>query len=182
MMLRDLCDMPVEARIYIFVASRPLTADEEREVLALFDAWLTLWSVTNQCAASTTTAQWDGQVLYFAIDERSREARGVHGGLSGSDLDWLYGPLSTLESQFTPPIEVTPGIAVIADGQCLPLALAWRKRYAATQFTAAMQIIKPCAVADWRTDRFVRRLGDDEWAVEAFLNGRINTSHLPSAI
>lgn len=168
-MLRVLEDMPDEAQIYLFVASRPLRADEEREIVALFDAWLTLWSAANQCPASTTTSLWDGQVLYFAVDERPRQAMGVHGGLTGSDLDWLYGPLWTFESQSDPPIEVTPGIAVIAGGQCLPLALAWHKRYAGAQFAADMQIITPCTVADWKAGRLVHRLGDDAWAVEALL-------------
>lgn len=163
-MLRDLGDMPDEARIYIFVASRPLTPDEAREIVALFDAWLTLWSAANRCAASLTTSKWNGQVLYFAMDERPREARGIEGGLTGSDLDWLYRPLWTLESHVAPRVEVTPGLAVFVDGKLVPWGPAWRELYMNRQFNEDMQIITPCAVADWRAGRLVHRLGDDPQA------------------
>lgn len=133
--------------------------------MMLFDAWLTLWSAANQCPASTTNSRWDGQVLYFAVDERPRQAMGVDGGLTGSDLDWLYRPLWTFESHIEPRVEVTPGLAVIVAGNPVPFGPAWRDMYTNREFTEDMHIIGPCAVGNWKAGHLVHRLGDDEqWA------------------
>ena len=164
-MLFDLAKMADEAAMYVLVMSRPLTANEQEEALAIVDAWLLLWSVSNQCPASRCRSLFEGQILVWAVDLRPREQRGVGGGLSGSELDLLFGPLRAFGDDLNPPVKIALGEAVIVDGQAVPSGFEWRKLQEQGRLAADTLIIRPAPVAVWRQGRFVHRVGDDaDWA------------------
>ena len=81
--------LPGDARVWVFGASDPISADGETELLATVDAWLDQWrahEVPLVCAR-----EWrDGRFLVIGVDQRST-------GASGCSIDALFRVLQDLQ-------------------------------------------------------------------------------------
>lgn len=84
-------DLPDDARLWSFAASRPLTEDETERLLGRVDEFLTGWHAHRR--AVTGAREWaEGRFLFIAADERAT-------GVSGCSIDSLFHTLRQAERE-----------------------------------------------------------------------------------
>jgi hypothetical protein len=83
--------LPPAARLWIFAASRPLSASERERLLGEVDAFLADWKAHGQPLTSARELRYD-QFLFVAVDESSADA-------SGCSIDAMVRRLVTLERE-----------------------------------------------------------------------------------
>jgi hypothetical protein len=168
-MLRELVEMPDEAKVWTLVATRHLTEQEQTAVHDLVDAWLEEWSEgVPQCPVSASQVILGGHVFAWAMDLRPLHQYGLEDHLTGGDLDPLYRALEQFAAGREPPVEIVLNDALIIDGEVVPLGPAWLDLGRAGRITAETPILHHgSTAADWRAGRLVPRLGDSpEWISE----------------
>jgi len=84
-------ELPSNARLWTFVASRPVTDEEERRILLAVDEFLAHWKAHG--VPLTSGRDWRyGRFLFVAVDEQAS-------GVSGCSIDALTRELRALESE-----------------------------------------------------------------------------------
>jgi hypothetical protein len=81
--------LPSDARLWIFAAERPLTAEESRRVLAEADAFIEQWGAHGVPLTAARDLRHD-QFVLVGVDERAA-------GVSGCSVDALVRRMQTLE-------------------------------------------------------------------------------------
>ncbi|MEJ2237145.1 MAG: hypothetical protein P8X82_02510 [Gemmatimonadales bacterium] len=84
-------DLPPNARLWTFAASRPVTDEEERRILLAVDEFLADWSAHGIPLKSGRDWRY-GRFLFVAVDEHAA-------GVSGCSIDALTRALRALESE-----------------------------------------------------------------------------------
>jgi hypothetical protein len=163
-MLRELEEMPDEAIIYVFVASRPLAESEQQELVDLVNQWGRAWSSWwSGFSASAARSLLDGWVVIWAADDPTRHA-GDQPYLKGGDLDPLFRQTELFEACQSPPLSLGYGEGFIVGGEVLLLGERLREHLEAGRITKDTLMFSTCPVSEWREGRFVHRLGDDpDW-------------------
>lgn len=161
-----------DAQVEVWVASRALSPWEQAHLCGTHDAWLRRWSAAFGCPASRSQVVLEGRVLVWAVDERPRQARGVTGGLTGTELDPLFRATERFATRRRPALRVERTEALLVDGTLVPFGEAVTGLLAAGQITAETRIVHGCTVDDWRAGRFAPRLADDSVRAEALLRQR----------
>jgi hypothetical protein len=82
-------DLPDDARLWVFAASRPLTSEESTSLLARVDGFLAGWHAHGHAVVGARDLRLD-QFLLIAADERAT-------GVSGCSIDSLYRVLKEAE-------------------------------------------------------------------------------------
>ena len=81
--------LPDDARVWVFGASHPISADGETDLLNSVDAWLDQWSAHG--APVTCARDWShGRFLVVGVDQRSA-------GASGCSIDALFRVLQQVQ-------------------------------------------------------------------------------------
>jgi hypothetical protein len=83
-------DLPPHARLWIFPAARPLSADEARQVLAETDVFIDRWTAHGVPLTAGRDLRHD-QFVLVAADERAA-------GVSGCSIDALVRRMTHLEA------------------------------------------------------------------------------------
>jgi hypothetical protein len=83
-------ELPPDARLWIFPASRPLTDEERRRVLAETDAFIDQWTAHGVPLSAGRDIR-HGQFVLVGVNERAA-------GVSGCSIDALVRRMSQLES------------------------------------------------------------------------------------
>jgi len=83
-------DLPSDARLWIFPASRPLTDEEQRQVVAETDAFIDQWMAHGIPLRAAREIRY-GQFVLVGVDERAA-------GVSGCSIDALVRRMAHLES------------------------------------------------------------------------------------
>jgi hypothetical protein len=81
--------LPTDARLWIFPAERPLTAEESRRVLAEADAFIEQWGAHGVPLTAARDLR-HAQFVLVGVDERAA-------GVSGCSVDALVRRMQTLE-------------------------------------------------------------------------------------
>lgn len=90
-MLVDFAQLPPDARLWIFAADRPLSADEQARLLAAVDAFLQQWKAHGEPLSAGRDLRY-AQFLLVAVDEAAA-------GASGCSIDAMVRTLSELERE-----------------------------------------------------------------------------------
>lgn len=81
--------LPDDARIWVFGASEPISADGETDLLASVDAWLDRWHAHGE--PLTCAREWShGRFLVIGVDQRTA-------GASGCSIDALFHVLQQVQ-------------------------------------------------------------------------------------
>lgn len=81
--------LPDDARIWIFGASDPISADGETDLLSSVDGWLDQWHAHGE--PLTCAREWShGRFLVIGVDQRSA-------GASGCSIDALFRVLQQVQ-------------------------------------------------------------------------------------
>jgi hypothetical protein len=89
MPLVDFAELPDDARLWVFPASRPLSAAESERLLSAVDEFLATWAAHG--SPLQTSREWRlGQFLLVAVDEAAT-------GVSGCSVDALVRCLRRVE-------------------------------------------------------------------------------------
>ncbi|MGQ0650571.1 MAG: hypothetical protein ACT4P7_23780 [Gemmatimonadaceae bacterium] len=81
--------LPPDARVWVFGASHPISADGETDLLSSVDAWLDQWTAHGE--PLTCAREWrDGRFLVIGVDQRSA-------GASGCSIDALFRVFQTVQ-------------------------------------------------------------------------------------
>jgi hypothetical protein len=83
--------LPQDARLWIFAASRPLSGDERRRVLAEADGFIEQWTAHGVPLRASRDIQHD-QFIVVGVDERAA-------GVSGCSVDALVRRMNQLGAQ-----------------------------------------------------------------------------------
>lgn len=89
-------ELPADARLWVFGASRALDADEQARLLAAVDAWLGQWKAHGTPLTSARLLR-EGQFLVIGVDEAAA-------GASGCSIDALYRTLAEQERVLGTPL------------------------------------------------------------------------------
>lgn len=161
-MLKPLADLPENATIYVLVASRVLTEDDQHILVATVNRWAREWSsALAPCTASGAQIMLGGWVVAWAAlgltpDLASRD-------LTGMDFDPLFRAVEHFGSQQVPPLMFGFGVGFIVNDEVLPLERL-RDLLVAGQITTDTLLFHTAPVGVWRAGQFVHRLGEDaEW-------------------
>jgi hypothetical protein len=84
-------NLPQDARLWIFPAERPLSSDEERQVLAEADAFIAQWTAHGVPLAAGRDLRHH-QFILIGVDERAA-------GVSGCSVDALVRRMHQLEQR-----------------------------------------------------------------------------------
>jgi hypothetical protein len=84
--------LPDDARVWVFAASRALSAQEGASLLARVDEFLARWNAHGSPVVGARELR-HGRFLFLAADERAT-------GVSGCSIDSLYGALREVEREF----------------------------------------------------------------------------------
>ena len=85
----DFSQLPDDARVWVFGASHPISADGETDLLNSVDAWLDQWSAHG--VPLTCARDWShGRFLVVGVDQRSA-------GASGCSIDALFRVLQQVQ-------------------------------------------------------------------------------------
>lgn len=174
-MLFALEDMPDEAEIYIFAATRKVTRQEAEGIRSAVDSWIAEWSAAfPMCPISASRLHCDGQVIIWAADDRPR---GTH-ALTGSDLDPLFERLYFFGQHQLPPFDVeNAGWALIVGDEVVPFGPDWKRLIESGSLTLDTFVVGMCTVAEWRTGYLIRRLKDDLFLAEHLFQDRASDGH-----
>ena len=82
--------LPADARLWIFAAERPLSAEESRRILAEADAFIDQWTAHGVPLTAGRELRYDRFVL-VGVDERAA-------GVSGCSIDALVRRMQQLEA------------------------------------------------------------------------------------
>src|SRR6266550_1397596 len=82
--------LPPDARVWVFPASRPLTEDERRRVLAETDAFIDQWTAHGVPLSAAREVR-HGQFVLVGVNERAA-------GTSGCSVDALVRRMGQLQS------------------------------------------------------------------------------------
>ena len=96
-------DLPSDARLWIFPASRPLSADEQRRVLDEADAFIDLWAAHGVPLSAARDIR-HGQFVLVGVNERAA-------GVSGCSVDALVRRMGQLQTAL--------GVELIENGPVL---------------------------------------------------------------
>jgi hypothetical protein len=88
--------LPPDARVWVFAASRPLTPDEQAQVLAPVDAYLAQWKAHGAPLTCARDMRHE-RFLAIGVDERAA-------GASGCSVDALFRQLQQLERVLGTPL------------------------------------------------------------------------------
>ena len=83
-------ELPPDARLWIFAAGRPLSADEQTRVLGAVDAFIEQWSAHDRPLTTARDLRHD-RFIFVAVDERAA-------GASGCSIDALVRQMKGLEA------------------------------------------------------------------------------------
>lgn len=170
-MLTPLIDMPDEASIWVLVASRNLTEEEESSLRDLTDKWLGEWQRANAgCRVSASQALLARTALVWAVDTRCRQVHGAEVPLTGTDLDPLLEHIDRFTLGKDPPLTMAPNEALVVRGRAIPLGPEWLRLAQEGGVTQDTLILHQCKVADWRAGRLIHRLGDDSARAREYLS------------
>src|SRR5919198_549820 len=101
-------DLPSDARLWIFAASRPLNDDERRRVLAEANAFIDQWMAHGVPLGAACELRHD-QFVLVGVDERAA-------GVSGCSIDALLRRMAHLEAALG--LELTDNAPVLyRDGE-----------------------------------------------------------------
>ncbi|MBL8961957.1 MAG: hypothetical protein JNJ98_18995 [Gemmatimonadetes bacterium] len=85
----DFAHLPDDARVWVFGASHPISADGETDLLTSVDAWLDQWAAHG--TPLTCARDWThGRFLAIGVDQRSA-------GASGCSIDALFRVLQQVQ-------------------------------------------------------------------------------------
>ena len=87
----DFSLLPGDARVWVFPASRPLTADEEAGLLEGVDAFVERWLAHGRTVVGARELRY-GRFLLVGADERAT-------GVSGCSIDSLFHTLQEVEGE-----------------------------------------------------------------------------------
>ena len=87
----DFAALPDDARLWVFAASRPLSADESATVLARVEAFVRGWLAHGRPVTGAAEVR-SGRFVLVSADERAT-------GVSGCSIDSLFHTLGELEAQ-----------------------------------------------------------------------------------
>lgn len=103
-------DLPPNARLWTFAASRPVTDEEERRILLAVDEFLVQWKAHDIPLISGRDWRY-GRFLFVAVDEQAA-------GVSGCSIDALIRELRALERELD--LSLTDnGPVVFRDGDAI---------------------------------------------------------------
>lgn len=114
--------IPDDARVWVFGAARPLSADEQRRVTDHVDAFIHQWAAHGSPVVGGRELRHD-RFLLVAADERAT-------GVSGCSIDTLFRTLGDLECEMGVPLR-DGGMVFFRDGNGVVQAEprpAFRKR------------------------------------------------------
>ena len=162
-MLKPLADMPDDATVYVVVASRQMTEDEQLAIVATVNRWAREWmSVPAPCSASAAQIMLGGWAIAFAAQELTSDL--TSRDLTGADFDPLFRAVEHFGSQQVPPLSFGYWTGFVVNDEVLPLNERLRELLLAGQITTNTLLFHAAPVAVWRAGQFVHRLGDDaEW-------------------
>jgi hypothetical protein len=83
-------ELPADARVWVFPASRPLSDDERRRVLAETDAFIDQWSAHGVPLSAGREVR-HGQFVFVGVNERAA-------GVSGCSVDALVRRMGQLQA------------------------------------------------------------------------------------
>jgi hypothetical protein len=148
----DFAQLPDDARVWVFGASHPISADGETDLLNSVDAWLDQWAAHG--APLTCARDWrDGRFLVVGVDQRSA-------GVSGCSIDALFRVLQQVQG--TLGTSFLGGSRVFFRNGEDQLACAERAEFAAAPGLTTQSIVYDTAVttADAYRTRFELPLGE----------------------
>ncbi len=157
-------ELPADARVWVFPASRPLTDEERRRVLAETDAFIDQWTAHGVPLSAARDVR-HGQFVFVGVNERAA-------GASGCSVDALVRRMGQLQSALG--VELTDNAPVLfREGDRIERVP--RERFAEL---AASGKVGPDTVV---FDNTVQKVGDiregrwevraaDAWHARAFFN------------
>ena len=145
--------LPSDARLWIFAASRPLTADERRQVLVEADAFIDQWMAHGVPLSAARDIRHD-QFVLVGVNERAA-------GVSGCSVDALVRRMGQLQSALG--VELTNNAPVLfRDNDRIERVP--RERFA--ELAAKGEVSLDTVVFDNTVER-VGDLRDGRWEVRA---------------
>jgi hypothetical protein len=165
--LVDMADMADSATVYVLVASRLLTEDEQHSLVAIVNRWAREWmSVPAPCSASTAEILLGGWAVAWAAQELTSDLTARD--LTGADFDPLFRAVDHFGSQQVPPLVFGFGEGFLVNDEVLPMIEGSKERLRelllAGQITTDTLLFHAAPVGVWRAGQFVHRLGDDaDW-------------------
>jgi hypothetical protein len=157
-------ELPPDARLWIFAASRPLTEDERGRILAETDAFIDHWTA-HGVPLSAARELRHGQFVLVGVNERAA-------GASGCSIDALVRRMGQLQS--TLGVELTDNAPVLfRSGEAIERVPRERFAELAEQGEVGPDTIvfdnTVERVADVRSGRWETRAAD-AWHARAFFN------------
>jgi hypothetical protein len=146
-------ELPADARLWIFPASRPLTGEEERRVLAETDAFIDRWTAHGAPLSAAREIRHD-QFLMVGVNERAA-------GVSGCSVDALVRRMGQLQTALG--VELTDNAPVLFRREDA-IERVPRDRFA--ELAAAGEVGLNTVVFDNTIER-VGDLRDGRWEVRA---------------
>jgi hypothetical protein len=170
-MLKPLGEMPEDAMVYVFVASRLLTENEQHTLVAIVNRWAREWmSVPAPCSASAAQILLGGWAVAWAAQELTSDL--TVRDLTGADFDPLFRAVEHFGSQQVPPLLFGFGEGFLVNDEVLPMIEGSKERLRelllAGQITTDTLLFHAAPVGVWRAGQFVHRLGDDADWLAAF--------------
>jgi hypothetical protein len=145
--------LPADARLWIFAASRGLSAAEQARVLAETDAFIAGWTAHGLPLTAARAVQY-GQFIFVAVDEQAA-------GASGCSIDALVRRMRDLQNDLGVEL-VNHGPVVYRRGESI--ARVSRDEFADLASTGA---VTPDTVVFDNTLTSVGELRDGRWEVRA---------------